>query len=173
MAAAALIGCSDSSSTPTASGASTAASTDGSASGAMQLIGELRRAGLPITSTVERSPEDDAYREYEELVSKVDFRDGRLLSTSQKIDEDFDGGSVEVYRDERAAVAGLRDRCGYTFQYGAVVVHLASAFAPEWALEYRHALPRVASSAQVTTGPPATTVKPKRAPARYPGCPDT
>ena len=139
----------------------------------MQVVDSLRRAGLPITSTVERSPDDDAYEAIDELVSKVDFRDSRLLSDSKTIHEDLDGGSVEVYRDEHAAVAGLRDRCGYTFQSGAVVLHLASEFAPKWVMQYEDALPRVASTVNVTARPPTTTVEPDGPPARFPGCPDS
>src|SRR3954464_12523441 len=91
------------SSTQSGSGAP-ATGGSGSVSAAMQLVGELRNAGLPVTATVERGPGDDADGEFEGLISKVDFRDSRLLSANRSIDEDADGGSLEVYQDERAAI---------------------------------------------------------------------
>ena len=87
----------------------------------------------------------DAFQDFDGLVAKVDFHDNRLLSSGSDIDESVDGGSVEVFRDERAAVAASKDRGGYVFVKGAVLLHLAGELTPEWVIGYRDALQAAAS----------------------------
>ena len=45
-----------------------------------------------------------------------------------------------MYRDERAAIAAAKDRGGYVFVNGPVLLHLAGELAPEWVIGYRDAL---------------------------------
>jgi len=110
---------------------------------ATAVIDQLKKAGLPIGQSVPHPAEDEVFVEQEGLTGKVDFRDQRLLSTSSDIDENLDGGSVEVYRDENSAVGSSKDRPGYVFVHGAVLLHLASELAPEWVIGYREAFSRI------------------------------
>lgn len=108
------------------------------------VIDELKKAGMPIGLSVPHPADDEAFVNQDGLTGKVDFRDERLLSMASDIDETVDGGSVEVYRDENSAVSSSKDRGGYVFVKGAVLLHLASELAPEWVIGYRDALNRVA-----------------------------
>jgi hypothetical protein len=107
------------------------------------VLDELKKAGVPIGLTVPHPADDEAFVNQDGLTGKVDFHDDRLLSMASDIDENVDGGSVEVYRDESSAVSSSKDRGGYVFVKGAVVLHLASELAPEWVIGYRDAFNRV------------------------------
>ena len=109
------------------------------------VVGELKKAGIPIGLSVPHPADDDVFTDQEGLTGKVDFKDERLLSTSSDIDENLDGGSVEVYRDDKAAIGASKDRPGYVLVKGAVLLHLASELAPEWVIGYRDALDRIAT----------------------------
>jgi len=117
---------------------------DGSARAAA-VIDRLKAAGVPIGLSVPHPADDEVFIDQEGLTGKVDFRDERLLTTSSDIDENLDGGSVEVYRDENSAVGASKDRPGYVLVKGAVLLHLASELAPEWVIGYRDALDRIAT----------------------------
>ena len=106
------------------------------------VVDQLKKAGVPIGLSVPHPADDEATVDQEGLIGKVDFHDERLLSTSSDIDENVDGGSVEVYRDENSAVGSSKDRPGYVFVKGSVLLHLASELAPEWVIAYRDALNR-------------------------------
>lgn len=112
---------------------------------ASAVIDELKKAGAPITMSVPYPADDEVFSNQEGLVGKVDFRDQRLLSTASDIDENRDGGSVEVYRDEKAAIGSAKDRGGYVFVKGPVLLHLSSQLAPEWVIGYRDAFDRIAT----------------------------
>jgi len=146
VAGALLLGCSGGSSSRSAVTTTLPSSVldDGTAR-ATAVLDQLKKAGLPIGSTVPHPADDEVFVDQEGLTGKVDFRDERLLSTSSDIDEAVDGGSVEVYRDEGAAVDASKDRDGYVFVKGAVLLHLASELAPEWVIGYRDALARIAA----------------------------
>ena len=107
------------------------------------VVDALKKAGEPIGMSVAHPAGDEVFEDHEGLTGKIDFRDDRLLSTSSDIDEAVDGGSVEVYRDEKAALGAAKNRAGYVFVRGAVLLHLASELAPEWAIGYRDALTRI------------------------------
>ena len=142
LAGALLLGCSaGGSSSPKSATTTLPASvvSDGTAK-ANQVIDKLTKAGMPIGPTVAHPSDDPVFADFDGLVGKVDFHDGRLLSSGSDIDEGIDGGSVEVYRDERAAVAAAKDRSGYVFVKGPVLLHLAGELAPEWVIGYRDAL---------------------------------
>ena len=111
---------------------------------ANRVLETLRASGIPIGPTVAHPTSDKVFQDLEGLTGKVDFHDMRLLSSGSDIDEGIDGGSVEVYRDERFAVAASRDRGGYVFVKGFVLLHLAGELAPEWAMAYRDALNKAA-----------------------------
>jgi len=63
------------------------------------VVDQLKKAGVPIGLSVPHPTDDQVFIDEEGLAGKVDFHDERLLSTSSDIDENLDGGSVEVYRD--------------------------------------------------------------------------
>lgn len=107
---------------------------------AIQVIERLTRAGMPIGLTTPHPTDDPVFQDFDDLLGKVDFKDTRLLSTKSDIDEAVDGGSVEVYRDERAAISASHDRGGYVFVVRNVLLHLATELAPEWVIAYRNAL---------------------------------
>jgi hypothetical protein len=115
---------------------------DGNARAAA-VVDQLKKAGVPIGLSVPHPADDEVFVDQEGLTGKVDFHDERLLSTSSDIDETLDGGSVEVYRDENSAVGASKDRPGYVFVKGAVLLHLASGLAPEWVIGYRDAFNRI------------------------------
>ena len=117
---------------------------DGNARGTA-VLDQLKKAGVPIGTSVPHPADDEVFVDQEGLLGKVDFRDQRLLSTSSDIDEAVDGGSVEIYRDENSAIAASHDRGGYVFVKGAVLLHLSSELAPEWVIGYRDALDHVAA----------------------------
>jgi hypothetical protein len=112
---------------------------------AAAVVDQLKKAGVPIGLSVPHPADDEVFVDQDGLTGKVDFRDERLLSTSSDIDESLDGGSVEVYRDENAAVSASKDRPGYVFVNGAVLLHLAGGLAPEWVIGYRDAFGRIAT----------------------------
>ena len=111
---------------------------------AVVVIDELKKAGVPIGLSIPHPADDEAFADFEGLTGKVDFRDERLLTTSSDLDETVDGGSVEVYRDEKTAIDASKNRPGYVFVRGPVLLHLASDLAPEWVSGYRDALNRLA-----------------------------
>jgi len=142
LAAALLLGCSAGGSSSPKSATTTLPESvvnDGTAK-ANQVIDKLTRAGMPIGPTVAHPTTDPVFEDFDGLIGKVDFHDGRLLSAGSDIDEGIDGGSVEMYRDERAAIAAGKDRGGYVFVNGPVLLHLAGELAPEWVIGYRDAL---------------------------------
>ena len=112
---------------------------------ATAVLDQLKKAGVPIGESVAHPADDEVFADQQGLLAKVDFRDGRLLSTSSDIDEGVDGGSVEIYRDENSAVGASKDRGGYVLVKGAVLLHLAGELAPEWVIGYRQALDRIAT----------------------------
>ena len=144
VACAVLLGCSGGSSSRSAVTTTLPSNVvnDGTAR-ATAVLDQLKKAGVPIGISVPHPAGDEVFVEHEGLTGKVDFRDQRLLSTSSDIDEAVDGGSVEVYRDENAAIDGSKNRDGYALVHGAVVLHLARELAPEWVIGYRDALDRI------------------------------
>ena len=112
---------------------------------ATAVLDQLKKAGVPIGLSTPYPADDEVFANLEGLTGKVDFHDERLLSMSSEIDENVDGGSVEVYRDENAAITASKDRGGYVLVKGAVLLHLAGELAPEWVIGYRDALNRIAS----------------------------
>jgi hypothetical protein len=141
VAGALLVACTGGGSTSAPSTTTLPASVvDNGTAAATKVIDKLTASGLPIGPTSPHPSNDPIFDAFDGLVGKVDFRDGRLLTSSSDIDENVDGGSVEVYRDERTAIAASRDRGGYVFVKGAVLLHLASDLAPEWVIGYRDAL---------------------------------
>ena len=110
---------------------------------ATAVVDQLKKAGVPIGLSVPHPADDEVFVDQEGLTGKVDFHDERLLSTSSDIDENVDGGSVEVYRDENSAVSASKDRPGYVFVNGAVLLHLAGGLTPEWVISYRDAFSRI------------------------------
>lgn len=137
-----LLGCSGGGSTSSTSATTTlpASVLTGGTTTAQHVLDRLTKAGLPIGPTLAHTSSDSVFQDFDGLMGKIDFHDSRLLSSSSDIDEGIDGGSVEVYRDERSAVAASKDRGGYVFVKGPVLLHLAGELAPEWAIGYRDAL---------------------------------
>lgn len=147
LAAALLVGCSGTGSSSPKSVTTTLPASvvgDGTAK-ANQVIDKLTKAGMPIGPTIAHPSSDTVFGEFDGLLGKVDFHDQRLLSSASDIDETIDGGSVEIFRDERAAIAASKDRGGYVFVKGPVLLHLAGELTPEWAIGYRDALETAAS----------------------------
>ena len=146
VAAALLVGCSGAGSSSPKSVTTTLPASvvgDGTAK-ANQIIDKLTKAGMPIGPTIAHPSSDTVFEEFDGLIGKVDFHDRRLLSSASDIDETVDGGSVEIFRDERTAIAASKDRGGYVFVKGPVLLHLAGELVPEWAIGYRDALETVA-----------------------------
>ena len=133
----ALVACSSNRAAPPTS-VDTASAAAGSAE-ASRVIAGLQHAGLPVVSPV---PQVLDVEEPDGLQARVDFRDARLLSPSSSSDSDTaaSGGSVEAFDNELDAVAASKDRGGYVFTHGRVVVLLSSDLAPEWVIDYRAAL---------------------------------
>ena len=156
-----LLGCSDGSSASSTSSAVLPASVvDNGTTAANDLIGALKGSGIPIGRTFAHPASDAIFAERDGLIAKVDFQDERLLSTNRSIDDDVNGGSVEVFRDERSAVGAARDRCGYVYVSGLFLVHLAAELAPDWVIGYRNAVD--ASAGSITFRAPPTDLTPKQ-----------